>query len=63
MRRIRCQHAASWAAPDWHLQMQANPPRVGLGTNWVDVANATTTNKMAFPLSPTNGSVFFRLVL
>lgn len=47
----------------WHLQMQVNAPRVGLGTNWVEVPAATATNKMTFPLNATNGSVFFRLVL
>jgi PKD repeat protein len=46
----------------WQLQMQANPPGVGLGTNWVDVANSTTTNQITIPIDPTVGNVFYRMI-
>jgi hypothetical protein len=41
----------------WSLQGQTN----SIGTNWVTVPASTLTNEMAFPISLTNGSVFFRL--
>gem|GEM_PF-1666486 len=47
----------------WTLQMQTNTLAVGLSTNWVDVTGSTLTNKMAFPLSGTNQTTFFRLIL
>ena len=46
----------------WRLQMQVNPPGVGLGTNWVDVANSSTTNQITIPIDPTVGNVFYRMV-
>jgi len=46
----------------WRLQAQTNGVAQGLGTNWADVAGATTTNQMTFPLNPANGSIFFRMV-
>jgi hypothetical protein len=46
----------------WELQAQTNPPSVGLGTNWVTVADSNSTNLFSFPLASTNGSVFFRLI-
>lgn len=47
----------------WTLQAQTNPPGIGLTTNWVNVANSSTTNQVTFPISSTNGSVFYRLIL
>lgn len=54
----------SWPADHigWHLQCQTNALNTGLGTNWVDVTGASTTNQMIIPVNPANGSVFFRLV-
>jgi PKD repeat protein len=46
----------------WQLQMQVNPSGVGLGTNWVDVANSSTTNQITTPIDPTVGNVFYRMV-
>jgi hypothetical protein len=45
----------------WHLEMQANPPGAGLGTNWSTVPGSQTTNLFAVPMNSGNGSVFFRL--
>jgi len=42
----------------WRLQAQTN----GLGTNWVEVAAAATTNQLVIPVNHANGTVFFRLV-
>jgi hypothetical protein len=47
----------------WTLQAQTNSLSVGLGTNWVNVPNSSTTNKVTVTLNPTNGAVFYRLVL
>jgi autotransporter-associated beta strand protein len=44
------------------LQEQINPLTVGISTNWVIVPGSSTTNQMTFPIIPTNGTVFFRLV-
>jgi autotransporter-associated beta strand protein len=46
----------------WRLQAQTNPITVGLHSNWFDVPGSTTTNHMIIPISPTNGSVFFRII-
>jgi hypothetical protein len=46
----------------WTLQIQTNAPGAGLGPNWVTLAGSSSTNQITFPISPTNGSVFFRLV-
>jgi autotransporter-associated beta strand protein len=46
----------------WRLQVQINALNVGLGTNWADVSGAKLTNYMLFPLDPTTGSIFYRLV-
>lgn len=45
----------------WKLQIQTNPPAVGLGTNWVSVANSNGTNLFFIPIDSNNGSAFFRL--
>ena len=54
----------SWPADHlgWQLQAQTNAPGVGLGTNWFDVAGSATNTQMSFPVNPTNGSVFYRMV-
>jgi hypothetical protein len=44
----------------WHLQIQTNSLNVGLGANWVNVPNSTTTNQIFIPINSTNGSVFLR---
>lgn len=46
----------------WTLQEQINPPGTGLGTNWVTVPGSDATNQITFPIDPTMGSVFYRLV-
>ena len=46
----------------WRLEMQANPLGAGLGTNWISVSSSTVTNQMSFPIDPTQGDIFFRLV-
>lgn len=53
----------SWPADHigWTLQSQTNNAGVGISANWVDVPNSTSTNQVVIPLSPANGSVFYRL--
>jgi autotransporter-associated beta strand protein len=46
----------------WRLQAQTSSVSVGLKSNWFDVPGSTTTNHMIIPVSPTNGSVFYRMV-
>ena len=53
-----------WWPPDhqgWRLQIQTNASTVGLGTNWVNVPNATATNEVFIPVNPNNDSVFLRM--
>jgi hypothetical protein len=45
----------------WTLQGQTNAPVVGLTTNWHDVPDSATTNRVFMPIDPANGSVFYRL--
>jgi hypothetical protein len=54
----------SWPADHtgWQLQSQINSPGVGLSTNWANVPASAQTNLLTVPLSPNEGSVFFRLV-
>jgi len=54
----------SWPASHtgWRLQVQTNALNVGISTNWVDVPGSESTNQVAFPINPTNGTVFFRLI-
>lgn len=47
----------------WTLQAQTNPPGTGLTTNWYDVPGATNTNVVVIPISGTNGSGFYRMIL
>ncbi len=46
----------------WSLQVQTNSLNAGIGINWVNVPTSNTTNQMTFPVDPTSGSVFYRLV-
>lgn len=46
----------------FRLEMQTNPPALGLGTQWLTVAGSSQTNQMAFAVDSTLGSSFFRLV-
>ena len=52
----------SWPADHigWRLQAQTNA--YGLGTNWLDVPNSSASGQMTFPLDPSAGCVFYRLV-
>jgi fibronectin-binding autotransporter adhesin len=54
----------SWPADHtgWTLQVQTNSRAVGLSTNWFPVAGSSTTNQVTIPVSPVNGTVFYRLV-
>jgi autotransporter-associated beta strand protein len=54
----------SWPADHtgWRLEAQTNSPSAGLSTNWSTVPGSTAVNSMSFPIVPSNGSVFFRLV-
>jgi hypothetical protein len=45
----------------WELQAQTNGPGAGIGTNWVTLSGSGATNQIVIPISPTGGSVFFRL--
>lgn len=53
----------SWPATHqgWRLETQTNSLVTGLGTNWVTVSGSAATNQIAFPISPTSPSAFFRL--
>jgi hypothetical protein len=46
----------------WRLQVQANSPGTGLGTNWVDVPNTSAVNAYTNVINPANGSTFYRMV-
>jgi hypothetical protein len=51
----------SWPANEgWRLQMQANLPTIGIGTNWIYVTDGTISSTN-IPVNPTNGVVFYRL--
>ena len=45
----------------WTLQSQTNTLTNGLGTNWADVPNSSTTNQVILQMNPANDSVFYRL--
>jgi glucose/arabinose dehydrogenase len=51
----------SWPVAGVRLQAQVNSPGVGINTNWVDVPGSTATNEVVIPISPANGSAFYRL--
>ena len=46
----------------WKLQVQYNPPRVGLTTSWNTITASSATNRWTLAITPTYGSVFCRLV-
>lgn len=46
----------------WRLQCQTNDLAAGLGTNWVDVAASSATNRVIVPIDANNESVFYRLI-
>jgi hypothetical protein len=54
----------SWPADHtgWRLLAQTNSSAAGISTNWSTVISSITTNQITIPVSPTNGSVFYRLV-
>jgi len=54
----------SWPAGyvGWQLQVQADAPGTGLGTNWVNVPGSSVTNNVNVPVDALPGSVFYRLV-
>ncbi|HTV63714.1 MAG TPA: hypothetical protein VMH30_14220, partial [Verrucomicrobiae bacterium] len=54
----------SWPADHlgWILQMQTNPLSVGLGTNWVNVPNSASETSTNITISPSNPTVFYRLM-
>jgi hypothetical protein len=55
----------SWPADHtgWYLQSQTNTLGNGLGTNWVDVAGSSATNKVIIQVNPANAAVFYRMSL
>jgi autotransporter-associated beta strand protein len=46
----------------WQLQAQTNSVSVGINNNWANVSGSTITNQEVFPINPTNGCVFYRLI-
>ncbi|HWF18033.1 MAG TPA: Ig-like domain-containing protein [Verrucomicrobiae bacterium] len=53
----------SWPTIAGHLQAQTNNSTGGLGTNWVNVPGSAATNHVTVSINPSNGSVFYRLVV
>jgi glucose/arabinose dehydrogenase len=53
----------SWPVAGGRLETQTNSPGVSLSTNWVTLPGSTATNHVVVPLTPANGSVFYRLAL
>ena len=45
----------------WMLQVQTNPPDIGLGTNWVSLPESTFGSQYQAPMYPAMQSVFYRL--
>jgi autotransporter-associated beta strand protein len=54
----------SWPADHvgWRLQVQTNSIETGLSGNWADVPGSSAVSSMSFPVVPTNGAVFYRMV-
>lgn len=54
----------SWPADHtgWTLQAQTNSLSVGLSSNWVNVGGSASSDHIAVPINPANGSVFYRLI-
>ena len=57
------QLSITWPVAGGRLQVQTNSLNAGLGTNWVTVGGSTGTNQVVVPLTPANGSVFYRLAV
>lgn len=53
----------SWPVAGGHLETQTNSFSQGINANWVTIPGSTATNRVIVPLDPSNGSVFYRLVL
>jgi hypothetical protein len=55
--------ALTWPATHlgWFLQSQTNSLKVGLGTNWHDIANSESSTSASMLVNPTNATVFYRL--
>lgn len=47
----------------WTLEVQTNSSSTGLSTNWVVVPNSQNVTSTNITINPTNGSVFYRMVL
>ncbi len=47
----------------WTLEVQTNSSSTGLSTNWVAVPNSQNVTSTNITINPTNGSVFYRMVL
>lgn len=63
MQATNSQLGLSWSVPGAQLQAQANPPGVGINNGiWSNVPGSTATNNVVFPVDPTRGSVFYRLL-
>jgi sugar lactone lactonase YvrE len=56
--------ALSWPLDHtgWELEVQTNSPGKGLSANWSVVSSSVSTNVVDVPISPANGSVFYRLI-
>jgi len=54
----------SWPADHtgWTLQAQTNSLSTGLSGNWVSVPGSTAVDTTSYPIDPTKGTVFYRLV-
>ena len=50
----------SWPVAGGRLQIQTNSLT---STNWLDVANSTTTNHLVVPVDPGSGGAFYRLAI
>jgi autotransporter-associated beta strand protein len=46
----------------WLLQIQTNPPALGLSTNWVTLPGSGSVTLTNFTIDPVNGCVFYRMV-
>jgi hypothetical protein len=46
----------------WELEVQTNSPGEGISTNWTILSTSASTDAVAIPFSPANGSVFYRLI-
>lgn len=45
----------------WRVEMQTNAPGAGLGTNWISLPGAESTNAIALQPGSVSGSLFLRL--